>query len=127
MPKFYISKSEQLESEIDSYLDRVATAGLIFNEGVKAYINGKMEIFENQYKDISKLESDADDVRRDIKHKIYTYMLIPESRGDVLGLLETLDDIVDVCEKVIEQFSIETPDIRDFLKSDLLAFFSFLS
>ena len=120
MPKFYISKSEQLESEIDSYLDRVATAGLIFNEGVKAYINGKMEIFENQYKDISKLESDADDVRRDIKHKLYTYMLIPESRGDVLGLLETLDDIVDVCEKVIEQFSIETPDIRDFLKSDFI-------
>jgi predicted phosphate transport protein (TIGR00153 family) len=45
-------------------------------------------------------------------------MLIPESRGDVLGLLETLDDVVDICEKVLEQFSIETPDIRDFLKSD---------
>ncbi len=120
MPRFYYSKSKQLEGEIDGYLDRVATSGLIFYEGVKAYVNGKHEKFEKNFQDITALESDADDVRRDIKHKLYTYMLIPESRGDVLGLLETLDDIVDVCEKVLEQFSIETPNIRDFLKSDFI-------
>jgi len=34
--------------------------------------------------------------------------------------LETLDDIVDICEKVLEQFSIETPQIPDFLKSDFI-------
>ncbi len=42
-------------------------------------------------------------------------MLIPESRGDVLGLLETLDDVIDICEKVLEQFSIEQPDIPNSL------------
>ena len=120
MPKFFNSKSKQLEGEIDGYLDRVSTAGLIFQEGVKAYVNGKKDKFERNFIDISTLESDADNVRRDIKHKLYTYMLIPESRGDVLGLLETLDDIVDICEKVLEQFSIETPNIPEFLKSDFL-------
>ncbi|MDP8267471.1 MAG: DUF47 family protein [Candidatus Tenebribacter davisii] len=120
MPKFFNSKSKQLEGEIDGYLDRVSTAGLIFQEGVKAYVNGKKDKFERTFIDISTLESDADNVRRDIKHKLYTYMLIPESRGDVLGLLETLDDIVDICEKVLEQFSIETPNIPEFLKSDFL-------
>jgi len=34
-------------------------------------------------------------------------MLIPESRGDVLGVLETLDDVIDLTEKVVEHFSIE--------------------
>ena len=120
MPKFFNSKSKQLEGEIDGYLDRVSTAGLVFQEGVKAYVNGKKDKFERTFIDISTLESDADNVRRDIKHKLYTYMLIPESRGDVLGLLETLDDIVDICEKVLEQFSIETPNIPEFLKSDFL-------
>jgi uncharacterized protein len=120
MPKFYYSKSKQLEGEIDGYLDKVATAGLIFNEGVKAYVNGKTDKFEKNFRDITALESNVDDIRRDIKHKLYTYMLIPESRGDVLGLLETLDDIVDICEKVLEQFSIETPNIREFLKNDFI-------
>ncbi|MCD6379944.1 DUF47 family protein [bacterium] len=120
MPNFFYNKSKQLEAEIDGYLDRVSTAGLIFNEGVKAYVTGKREKFEKNVKDISVLESDADNVRRDIKHKLYTYMLIPESRGDVLGILETLDDIVDVCEKALEQFSIETPEIREFLKTDFI-------
>lgn len=120
MPKFFNSKSKQLEGDIDGYLDRVTTAGLIFHEGVKAYVIGKKDKFERNFKDISVLESDADNIRRDIKHKLYTYMLIPESRGDVLGLLETLDDIVDICEKVLEQFSIETPEIPEFLKSDFI-------
>ena len=104
MPRFFNSKSKQLEGDIDGFLDRVTTAGLIFQEGVKAYVIGKKDKFEKNFKDITDLESDADNIRRDIKHKLYTYMLIPESRGDVLGLLETLDDIVDVCEKVLLNF-----------------------
>ncbi|HHE40848.1 MAG TPA: DUF47 family protein, partial [Candidatus Cloacimonetes bacterium] len=117
---FFSSKAKQLEGDIDGYLDRVTTAGLIFLEGVRAYVAGKPDKFERNFKEISTLESDADDIRRDIKHKLYTYMLIPESRGDVLGLLETMDDIVDICEKVLEQFSIETPEIPEFLKSDFI-------
>lgn len=112
------SKTKQLEADIENYLDLVSRAGLIFQEGVKAYLSDKMDKFDKNFKDITALESEADAVRRDIKRKLYTFMLIPESRGDVLGLLETLDDVVDICEKVLEQFSIETPDIRDFLVSD---------
>lgn len=120
MPKIFSNKSKQLEADIDSYLDRVNTAGLLFLEGIKAYIEGKNDYFEKKFEEISDIESEADDKRREIKQKLYTYMLIPESRGDVLGLLETIDDIVDMCEKVLEQISIETPEIPDFLKSDFV-------
>ncbi|MCF7858858.1 MAG: DUF47 family protein [Candidatus Cloacimonetes bacterium] len=120
MPNIFNSRSKQLEGEIENYLDRVTTSGLIFYEGVKAYVRGNKTKFEKNFKDITALESEADEIRRNIKHTLYTFMLIPESRGDVLGLLETLDDIVDICEKVIEQFSIETPDIPDFLKNDFI-------
>ncbi|MBT7470012.1 MAG: DUF47 family protein [Candidatus Cloacimonetes bacterium] len=120
MPKLFYSKSKKLESEIEIYLDKVTTAELLFLEGVKFYLNGNLDKFEKKYKAISILESEADNIRREIKHKLYAYMLIPESRGDVLGLLETLDDIIDICEKVLEQFSIETPVIHEFLKSDFM-------
>lgn len=120
MSVIFGKKTRQLEADIDSYLDKVSTAGLVFYEGVKAYLEGKQEKFNSNYIHITNLESEADELRRDIKHQLYTYMLIPESRGDVLGLVETLDDVVDICEKVIEQFSIETPDVPEILKDDLL-------
>jgi predicted phosphate transport protein (TIGR00153 family) len=120
MIKFFTGRTKELEANIDAYLDRVGNSGLIFLEGIKAYVNGKFDKFEKEYQNITSLESDADKVRREIKYKLYTYMLIPESRGDVLGLLETMDDVVDVAEKVLEQFSIERPEIPDFLKHDFL-------
>ncbi len=119
--KFFNSKAKELEANIDSYLDRVATSGLIYFEGIKAYVEDNPERFETKYHDITVLETDADNMRRDIKHKLYTYMLIPESRGDVLDLLESLDDVVDVAEKVLEQFSIESPTIPEFVRKDYLA------
>lgn len=118
MSLIFNNLTKQLETEIDNYLDNVLKSGLIFLEGVKSYLKNDMEKFNKHFKDISQLESDADNVRRSIKHKLYTYMLIPESRGDVLGLIETLDDVIDICEIVLKQISIEEPNIPECLKED---------
>ena len=120
MPFIFNNRTKQLETQIDKYLDSVSKSGMIFYEGVKNYLSENYDKFENDFKSISKLETDADEIRRDIKTKLYTYMLIPESRGDVLGLLETLDDVIDVCEIVLKQLSIEQPKIPQFLKDDFL-------
>ena len=112
------SRSKDLQASMDGFIDRVEKAGLIFYEGLKAYFSNKMERFEEYSKELTELESKADAVRRDIKYKLYTHMLIPESRGDVLGVLETLDDVIDTTEKVLEHFYIETPDIPEYLRED---------
>ncbi|MBN1948180.1 MAG: DUF47 family protein [Candidatus Cloacimonetes bacterium] len=118
MIKLFTNKSKELQVSIDSFLDRVETSSLLFLEGIKAYLKDQPERFEKYRMDTSKLESEADNYRRDIKYKLYTYMLIPESRGDVLGLLETMDDVVDVADRVLQQFSIEQPQIPDYLRQD---------
>ncbi|MEA2104406.1 MAG: DUF47 family protein [Candidatus Cloacimonadota bacterium] len=120
MKKMFMNRTKQLEGDIDEYLDKVTVSSLIFLEGIKSYLNQDTKRFETQYENITKLESEADNIRRNIKYKLYTNMLIPESRGDVLGLLETMDNVVDTAEKAIEQFSIEKPDIPKFLHKDFL-------
>ncbi len=120
MPFLLNSRTKVLETEIDKYLDAVSKAGLIFFQGVKNYLDNDLANFDKNFQEVSGLESVADDLRREIKTKLYTYMLIPESRGDVLGLLETLDDVVDICETVLKQLSIERPEIPEFLKNDFL-------
>lgn len=120
MGKLFKSRVKELETQIDNYLDFVANSGLVFYEGIKFYIQGNSEKFEKKNQDLTELESKADELRRNIKHSLYTYMLIPESRGDVLALLENVDNIVDTAEKVLEQFSIEKPDIPEFLITDFI-------
>lgn len=118
MAKTFMNRTKQLEADIDEYLDKVTISGLTFLEGVKSYLQQDEERFKKKYKNITKLESKADELRRSIKHKLYSNMLIPESRGDVLGLLETMDNVVDTAEKAIEQLSIEKPAIPKFLHQD---------
>lgn len=120
MAKIFTRRTKELEEEISEYLDLVSSSGLIFYEAIKSYIYDEKEGFNEKFTKISKLETKADEKRRGIKHKLYTYMLIPESRGDVLGLLENLDGIVDSCEKTVERFSIEQPRIPDSIHQDFL-------
>jgi predicted phosphate transport protein (TIGR00153 family) len=52
---------------------------------------------------VHQAESKADDLRRQVEFELYERALIPESRGDVLGLLETLDNSPSAFQSLCEQ------------------------
>lgn len=118
MKNIFFNKSKDLENKIDIYLDTVNESVLIFKRDLNRYIDGKIDIFEEELKEINEVENKADDLQNKIKHNLYEYMLIPEARGDVLTLLERVDNIVDHVKEVIHQISIEKPYIPDNIKSD---------
>lgn len=118
MKKFVFNKSKELQKDIDEYLDTVEEALLIFERDINRYFDGHYDLFEENLEDILDIENKADNILKDIKYKLYTYMLIPEARGDVLSLLEDMDNEVDLCKKVLMQFSIEKPDIKDFVLAE---------
>jgi predicted phosphate transport protein (TIGR00153 family) len=109
-----------LEVKIQHYLDNVTNSGILFREGIEDFLNGDMTQFGNKLSDIRRNEEAADDLRREIRYRLYRKMLIPESRGDVLGLLETTDNVIDATKKVLGLFDVERPNIRPFLKDLLL-------
>lgn len=113
-------KSKELEIKINQYLDIVNKSVLVFKRDASRYIKKEFSEFEENLKEIQNLENDADDYQKDIKYKLYEYMLIPESRGDVLELLESIDNVVDLAKKVLIQMSIERPEIPDILENDFL-------
>lgn len=45
-----------------------------------------------------KEESRADDIRRQIELELYSKALLPESRGDILGVLESVDELLSTAE-----------------------------
>ena len=82
---------------------------MVFNKGVKSYFEKDETTFSERLESIGKLESKADRLRRHIENDLYSHSLIPEHRGDVLGLLETIDDIVDTAKETLHLFSVEKP------------------
>jgi predicted phosphate transport protein (TIGR00153 family) len=108
---FLLRKTKELEEEIDHYLDLVVKGGLYFKQGLKFYLNGDKKEFNDRLLELDKAESDADILRRTIENKLYTQTLIPEARGDVLGLLESTDHVLNLAQETLHHFSIESPEM----------------
>lgn len=116
----FIKKTIKLEQQIDEYLDYVVKGGLIFKLGVKCYLENQEREFEEHLNELRSIEEKADDLRRNIEIKLYTRTLIPESRGDVLGLLESCDRVLNTITNTLLQFSVEIPQIIPTLKQNFL-------
>lgn len=105
--------SRIIENQIDEFLDTVAKGALVFRSGVNAYLESACEDFEVSILEIGKLENRADKLSREVESHLYSHSLIPEHRGDVLGLLEHTDNIIDTAKASLMQFSVEQPVIPD--------------
>lgn len=116
----FFKKTKKLELQIDEYLDLVIKGGLIFKLGIKCYLENQEEEFESYLKELRSIEEKADDLRRNIEVKLYTRTLIPEARGDVLGLMESCDKVLNITTDNLLEFSVEIPKIQDSLKHDFL-------
>ncbi|HNW60936.1 MAG TPA: DUF47 family protein [bacterium] len=108
-------KNKQIEVQIDEFLDLVIKGGLIFKQAVRYYLQGRLEEFENHLKELNDTEEKGDDLRREIESKLYLRTLIPESRGDVLGLMESSDKVLNQTTENLLQFSVESPVIPEEL------------
>ena len=110
-------KIKNLEAQIDNYLDMVVKGGFLFKQGIKYFLEEQTDEFESRLVSIDITESDADNLRRKIERRLYTETLIPESRGDVLGLLEACDKVLNKTAETLHQFSVEIPFILPEVKN----------
>jgi len=112
-------RTKNLEHEIDEFLSKLSESAILFKLAIKAYLSeGCSENFNQKLAEVNTLESTADGLRRRIETELYTHTLIPESRGDVLGLIENLDDLLNYFEGALWSFHIERPDISEEFKAD---------
>ncbi len=111
MPLF--KSSHNIETKIDGFFDTVAKGGLVYRAGVHAYLSGDIADFESAIVSIDKLESQADKLSKEVEAHLYGHSLIPEHRGDVLGLLENSDNIIDSAKTCLYQFSVEQPSVPE--------------
>lgn len=104
-------KDVTLAKKCGEFFDVTSNVNLLFYEAVKHYMCCAMDEFDTYLEQIRKLEMRGDTIRRDAESHLYTEKLIPQSRGDVLGMIEATDDIIDEIKKTVLLFSVEMPEI----------------
>ena len=115
-----LRKRFDIGRQIEDFLDKVSESGILFKHGVDAYLKGNIESFSKKIEDIANVEHAGDALRRALEERLYTQTLIPESRGDVLELLESMDGLLDRFKGALWRFEIERPEIDTVLHEDIL-------
>ena len=105
---------------IEQFLSLIDQGSLIFKDGVKNYLLGNRENFEDNLKTLSNLSSEADLKKREVENILYTQSLMPQLRGDILKLLEELNNIIDLARTNLYEFDVEVPFIPSELNQDLI-------
>ena len=113
---FKTSKSVALS--IDEFFDKIDLGILNFKKGVQNYIDDNTIEFAQNLKSIGILESEADTIQRKIENDFYLHSLMPNYASDILNLIESVDDIIDMSKDVLNQFDVETPHMPEAIRKD---------
>lgn len=105
---------------IDNFLNIIDQGAILFKEGVRNYLYGNRENFLSNLQTLSSLETEADIIKRKTENLLYTQSLMPQLRGDILKLLEELDNIIDLAKTNLFQFDVEIPFIPAELNQELV-------
>ncbi|MFH0812525.1 MAG: DUF47 family protein [Pseudomonadota bacterium] len=128
MFNLFFKKQRQIELLIYRYLDNFRLAQKFFAEALDTYIrefvSGNFDFLTVQ---THKFESKADDIREEINELMYGKALIPESREDIMELLELIDSIPRLFEHLLHMIQAQklvipaflVPEINELIRTSL--------
>ena len=113
-------KEEKIIGKIEAFLDQIDTCRDLFVDTMKMLVERPEDVTETQIADVHRTEARADDLRREIELQLYEKALIPESRGDVLGLIESADVIPNAFEDVVSDMHIQHISVPEEFREQFL-------
>ena len=94
-------KQESIFSKIQTYFEKTDKTRDVFKKTVADLINKDADAsLADAVEDVHAAEHEADTERRSVILELYKKALVPESRGDILGLLESFDTLPNTFQSV---------------------------
>lgn len=113
----FMRKQRYIQGLIGEYMDTWRACVDTFHAAWEHYLaDGISERFKHLADNTHKEESRADDLRRRIELELYAKALLPESRGDLLGILETVDRLLSNVEWTLLEVQLEQLVLLDEFK-----------
>jgi len=96
---FFRTKQKRIESLLAKYRDHASTCVQEMARSLERYLESEdLGRLEEDCVVIHRAESKADDIRREIEDMMYERALFPESRGDVLLMLELVEEVPNLAD-----------------------------
>ncbi len=110
-------KQQRIQELLDNYMETWRACMDSFEQGWREYLDsGLTERFSHLVSNTHKQESRADDQRREIEWELYSKALVPESRGDILGVLESADQLLSLAEWSMLEVLLQKLEVPGSLK-----------
>lgn len=120
MFKFLFKKENRLNELIFKYLETLQATRDNFADAMKNCVGkSQCDRFDFLIERTHKYESKADDIQNEINDLMYGKALIPESRADVMGLIEMVETIPRVYERVLYMIQTQKIVVPDTLILDI--------
>ncbi len=117
---FFLRKQRLIEKDVFDYLYQWKKCLEDFKAGMEIYMDeGLGEKFNYYVQQVYKTEDRADELRRKVEWEMYSKALLPESRGDILGFLETMDKIPNKAESLLNQIKLQRLEFPKELNPNL--------
>ena len=99
-------KQQRVQKQIAEYNEKVLQCLDIFRN-VFTQSSACHQDLEEGYRKVHEAEGGADDIRRGLEDMMYTESVFPESRGDILGLVEAMDRVPNSAEYAVRMILIQ--------------------
>ncbi len=120
MFQFLFNKENRVEKLIFQYLDSFHLVLDHFSRALATCItHNKCEEFDFLMDQTHKYESKADDVIDEVNNLMFSKALIPDSRGDIMNMLISLDKIPHLVERALFIIRYEGLIIPDLFRADI--------
>jgi predicted phosphate transport protein (TIGR00153 family) len=117
---FLFKKENQLNNLISSYLENLVKTQEHFVKAMDTCLDaGICGEFSFLIEQTHKFESKADDIRDEINYLMYSRALIPDSREDVMNLIEQVEVIPRIFELVLHLIRTQKIKIPDFVVAEV--------
>ena len=107
-------KTRFLQGLIDEFLDKISEGVIVVEMGIKAYLCASEDpaICLEKLNQTIEIKRRCSELRRSIVTMLYTEMLLPDARGDVLRLLGSLFELLDEMGDGFQELMIVQPRRR---------------
>ena len=113
-------KEKEVNELILKHLEKVDGCLKIALKAVEEYLSANIEEAKSLAIKVDQIETETDDIRREIISKLYSGAYLPLLREDILHLVQHVDKIADGAEACCDFFLDQRPDIPEEMKSGFL-------
>lgn len=114
----------KIEKQLDKYRLLFNDCTNSFKNAIDSYFKSKNSVeFGLCTERTHSIESDMDNLKRDISYDLYSKTLLPESRGDILTMLSKADKIPTAMENILFDLQCESISFPKDIEKDLSSLF----